>query len=368
MHILHVVGARPNFMKAAPVMAAFREYGVDQTLVHTGQHYDPLMADVFFQELGIGTPDVNLAVGSGSHAVQTAEIMARLEPVIIERRPDLVLVYGDVNSTVAAALVCAKLLVRVGHVEAGLRSFDRTMPEEVNRLVTDQLSDLLFTPSEDGDRNLMREGIDRRKIQQVGNVMIDTLVRLLPLAERVVRSDGIHQKPYALVTLHRPSNVDRPETLSDLMQALDDLSRHIRVVFPMHPRTRKRLEDRGGWRSASNIDVIDPVGYLEFLALQMRARMVVTDSGGIQEETTFLGVPCLTVRENTERPTTVTTGTNVLVGQDMDRLLVEARRILAGKGKRGRVPPLWDGQAAHRIADIVVTAHHEHEARMAQSA
>jgi UDP-N-acetylglucosamine 2-epimerase (non-hydrolysing) len=359
MHILHVVGARPNFMKAAPVIAAFKQYGVRQTLVHTGQHYDAFMSDVFFQQLGIPEPDVNLAVGSGAHGAQTAEIIARFEPVVLEMAPDLVVVYGDVNSTVAAALVCAKLLVPVAHVEAGLRSKDRTMPEEINRLVTDQLSDLLFTPSDDGDRNLLAEGIEPRKIFEVGNVMIDTLVRLLPAAEAVTRDDDVFDTAYALVTLHRPSNVDDPETLCALVSALNELSKDIRVVFPVHPRTRKRIEQLSGWSAGRNITLIEPVGYIDFLALQLRSKLVVTDSGGIQEETTYLGVPCLTVRHNTERPVTVTVGTNLLVGQNMDRLLLEARRVLSGHGKHGRVPALWDGRAADRIADIAVAAYVE---------
>jgi UDP-N-acetylglucosamine 2-epimerase (non-hydrolysing) len=359
MHILHVVGARPNFMKAAPVLAALREYGVRQTLVHTGQHYDALMSDVFFQQLGMPAPDINLAVGSGSHAAQTAEIMTRFEAAVLEQAPDVVVVYGDVNSTVAATLVAAKLCIPVAHVEAGLRSNDRTMPEEINRLVTDQLSDLLFTPSEDGDRNLIREGIDPRKIFQVGNVMIDTLVRLLPTARAVKRQDDVFDSPYALVTLHRPSNVDDPGTLGRIVATLGALSRDIRVVFPVHPRTRARIQSLGGLHAGSNIALVDPVGYIEFLALQLHARVVVTDSGGIQEETTYLGVPCITVRANTERPVTVTVGSNVLVGGDMDRLLNEARLAIAGTPKRGAVPPLWDGCASRRIAERIVAAHVE---------
>jgi UDP-N-acetylglucosamine 2-epimerase (non-hydrolysing) len=281
MHIMHVVGARPNFMKAAPVIAALKEYDVRQTLVHTGQHYDASMSDIFFQQLGIPAPDINLAVGSGTHSAQTAEVMTRFEPVVAELKPDIVLVYGDVNSTVAATLVCAKLGIRVGHVEAGLRSFDRAMPEEINRIVTDQLADFLFTPSEDGDTNLLREGIDDRKIYQVGNVMIDTLVKLLPTAKAVTRSDDVFEGPYALVTLHRPSNVDESERLGQILKTLTTLSRDIRVIFPVHPRTRRRIEDLG-WVPGRNVRLIDPVGYIEFLALQMRATVVVTDSGGIQ--------------------------------------------------------------------------------------
>jgi UDP-N-acetylglucosamine 2-epimerase (non-hydrolysing) len=367
MHILHVVGARPNFMKVAPVIGAFRDYAVRQTLVHTGQHYDAGMSDVFFQQLGIPAPDINLAVGSGSHAVQTAEIMTRFEAVVLDQRPDVVLVYGDINSTVAATLVCAKLGITIGHVEAGLRSFDRTMPEEINRLVTDQLSDMLFTPSEDGDVNLLREGIAGQKIFRVGNVMIDTLVRLKPQAEAVRRNDDVFSGPYALVTLHRPANVDHPESLSRVLGAMNELSRDVRVVFPVHPRTRARI-DAMGWQPERNLTMVDPVGYIEFLALQMRATMVITDSGGIQEETTFLGVPCITARANTERPVTVTVGTNVLVGDDMSRMLAEARKVLEGRGRRGAVPPLWDGRASHRIAEIVVAAQIERESQLVQMA
>ena len=341
-------------MKVAPVLSAIREReGVTQTLVHTGQHYDVNMSDVFFQQLGIPAPDVNLAVGSGSHAKQTAEIMMRLEPVVVERQPDMVLVYGDVNSTVATALVCAKLGVRVGHVEAGLRSFDRTMPEEINRLVTDQLSDLLFTPSEDGDENLRREGIAAEKIFRVGNVMIDSLVRLLPLAQKAV-AEGVPER-YALVTLHRPANVDDGATLKGILESLLEVNRDLAVVFPAHPRTRKRIADFG--LNAEQLRVLDPLPYVDFLGMQARATVVITDSGGIQEETTYLGVPCLTVRENTERPITVSMGTNVLVGRDREKLRTELSRVLAGKAKKGTVPPLWDGRAGERIADVLVGQH-----------
>ena len=361
MHVLHVVGARPNFMKAAPVMAALRECGVQQTLVHTGQHYDASMSDVFFQQLGMPAPDVNLSVGSRSHAAQTADIMSRFEPVVLECQPDVVLVYGDVNSTVAAALVCSKLLIPVGHVEAGLRSFDRSMPEEVNRIVTDHLADYLFTPSEDGDVNLIREGVDSQKIYCVGNVMIDTLVKLLPVATAAPRADDVFERPYALVTLHRPSNVDDPDRLGHLLAALNVLSRDIRVVFPVHPRTRARMQAVPGWQPSANLTLIEPVGYVDFLALQLRARVVVTDSGGIQEETTYLGVPCITMRPSTERPVTTIVGTNVLTGSDPRRMLQEARRALTGQGKRGARPPLWDGCAATRIADVLVAAHVERQ-------
>ena len=354
MNILHVVGARPNFMKVAPVIAALKRYDhVEQLLVHTGQHYDANMSEIFFQQLGIPQPDVNLDVGSGSHAVQTAEIMIRFEELINERKPDWVLVYGDVNSTVAAALVCAKLWIPVAHVEAGLRSRDRTMPEEINRLMTDQLADLLFTPSRDGDANLKQEGISAERIHCVGNVMIDTLVRLLPQAV----DPGIAAMPtsYVLVTLHRPSNVDEPSMLKSIVEALTEISKQLPVLFPAHPRTRKRLVDNGiAIPNSPNFRLLDPVGYLQFLALQRKATVVITDSGGIQEETTYLGVPCLTVRENTERPVTVTSGTNMLVGQDMRVLKGEVNNILSQDYQRGQIPEFWDGKASERIAQIVV--------------
>jgi UDP-N-acetylglucosamine 2-epimerase (non-hydrolysing) len=349
MHILHVVGARPNFVKAAPVLRGIKKRGLRQTLVHTGQHYDRNMSDVFFAQLEIPEPDVNLGVGSGSHASQTADIMRGVEPVLLERKPDLVLVYGDVNSTVAAALVCAKLLIPVGHVEAGLRSFDRTMPEEINRLVTDQLSDLLFTPSEDGDINLRKEGIPDQKIHRVGNVMIDSLIQLLPAARNCL---GDHlPEQLALVTLHRPSNVDDSKNLKRVLDSLQEVSERIDIVFPVHPRTRQRIKEFGF--SVPWLHLLDPLPYIEFLALQVRATVVITDSGGIQEETTYLGVPCLTLRNSTERPVTVTLGTNVLVGEDKNQLTTELKSILDGRGKKGTVPPLWDGHAGERIAEIL---------------
>ena len=360
MHILHVVGARPNFMKAAPVLRALSAHSaIRQSLVHTGQHYDAAMSDVFFQQLEMPQPDYNLGVGSGSHAQQTAGVMLAFEPVLLEAKPDLVLVYGDVNSTVAAALVCSKLGVRVGHVEAGLRSHDRSMPEEINRLLTDQLSDLLFTPSADGDENLLREGIDAAKIHLVGNVMIDTLLRLLPRAEERF-PEGV-PSPYALVTLHRPSNVDDLPWLRELLAVLAELSAQLHVIFPVHPRTRQRLDGVAPAHDANaRLRLLEPMPYLEFLALQRRATLVITDSGGIQEETTFLGVPCLTLRENTERPITITQGTNQLVGRDLRRLRAAAAEILDREltRKRSTQPdtarvPLWDGHAAERIAQII---------------
>lgn len=350
MHILHVVGARPNFMKAAPVIRAIAKWPkTRQTLVHTGQHYDRNLSDVFFSQLNMPEPDVNLEVGSGSHAWQTAEVMTRFEPVVLERKPDVVVVYGDVNSTVAAALVCSKLLIQVAHVEAGLRSFDRTMPEEINRIVTDRLADMLFTPSEDGDINLEREGVPAEKIYRVGNVMIDSLVRLLPVAMQCPHN-GMPER-YALVTLHRPSNVDDSASLQSILQALLEVNEQLEVVFPVHPRTRQRIDQFG--INIEKLHLLEPLPYIEFLSLQRRAAVVITDSGGIQEETTYLGVPCLTLRSNTERPVTVTMGTNVLIGQDLGRLRSELSNILEGKAKKGALPPLWDGHAAERIAEVL---------------
>ena len=350
MHILHVVGARPNFMKAAPVLQALRQYpAVRQTLVHTGQHYDHNMSDVFFSQLQIPAPDVNLGVGSGSHAQQTAQIMSQFEAVVLEWRPDIVLVYGDVNSTVAAALVCAKLGIRVGHVEAGLRSFDWTMPEEINRVVTDRLADLLFTPSEDGDENLIHEGVPADKIHRVGNVMIDSVTRLLPAADRIPKN-GLPDR-YALVTLHRPSNVDDSATLKSMLESLLEVNHAMAVVFPVHPRTRQRIEQFA--LVTEGLHLLEPLPYIEFLALQRRAAVVITDSGGIQEETTYMGIPCLTLRANTERPVTVTMGTNLIVGQDRRKLVAELAKIVEGGGKQGTIPPLWDGHTGERIAHIL---------------
>jgi UDP-N-acetylglucosamine 2-epimerase (non-hydrolysing) len=353
MKLLHVVGARPNFMKAAPVLRALERIGgVQQILVHTGQHYDFNMSDVFFRELELRAPDVNLEVGSGSHAQQTSQIISRFEPVILEHKPDLVVVYGDVNSTVAAALVCSKLMVPIAHVEAGLRSFDRSMPEEVNRLLTDAVSDLLFTPSLDGNQNLDHEGVDPAKVHLVGNVMIDTLIRMLPRAMREVPKDI--PEHYALLTLHRPSNVDDVAWLRSLLEVLQDLSLDLPVLFPVHPRTRQRVAELGmPAGQGRGLQLLEPAPYLEFLGLQSRAQVVITDSGGIQEETTYLGVPCLTVRENTERPVTVSLGTNTLVGRNTSKIRAEVEGILAGRAKQGKIPPLWDGRASDRIAAVI---------------
>ncbi len=353
LHVIHIVGARPNFMKAAPTYAALAQYdSVRQTVVHTGQHYDYKMSGVFFHQLGMLAPDVNLAVGSASHAAQTAQIMMRAETALLEYKPDLVLVYGDVNSTIAVALVCAKIAIPVAHVEAGLRSFDRSMPEEVNRVLTDQIADLLFTPSIDGNENLLREGIAPERMHLVGNVMIDTLVRLLPCAADHLPPDLPER--YVLVTIHRPANVDDLRWLQGMLSALADVSRDLDVVFPVHPRTRQRIAQLGSTALAGGrLRLIEPLPYLEFLAAQQRATVVVTDSGGIQEETTFLGVPCLTVRENTERPVTITHGTNTLVGRDFGKLRWELAQILEGRPLNGKIPPLWDGHTAERIAALI---------------
>lgn len=338
-------------MKAAPVVRAIEKIiSARQTLVHTGQHYDQNMSDVFFSELGIPVPDVNLEVGSGTHAQQSASVMSALEPVLISQRPHMVLVYGDVNSTAAAALVCSKLPIPFAHVEAGLRSFDRTMPEEVNRVITDQLADFLFTPSEDADRNLLREGVPGSKIHRVGNVMIDSLVRFLPQATESSLNRIPH--PYALVTLHRPSNVDDSADLERILKMLAAVGERLPVILPIHPRTRNRIAKSGV--SLKNCKLLDPLPYLQFLTFQRYATVVITDSGGIQEETTFLGVPCLTLRKNTERPVTVDLGTNTLVGNDKDALVAEVEKILQGQGKRGSVPSLWDGHAAERIAKCLL--------------
>ena len=353
MKILHIVGARPNFMKMAPSIAALKKRpGIQQILVHTGQHYDAKMSDVFFQDLGMPDPDVHLGVGSGSHAQQTAKIMVEIEPVLLREKPDIVLVAGDVNSTIGVALVAAKLGIAVGHVESGLRSRDWTMPEEVNRVLTDRLSDLLFTPSRDGDENLAKEGIDPLRVHFVGNVMIDSLRAALPRA----KESQIHQRlelekgNYALATLHRPANVDEPAALQRLLSVLSEIASSLPVVFPIHPRTRARLPQ--GFAPAG-LKLIDPLGYLDFLALTSEARLVMTDSGGIQEETTALSVPCLTMRENTERPVTVEVGTNQLVGTDPARVIPAAREVLAGRARKGAIPELWDGHAAERIADVL---------------
>ncbi|HEX8337655.1 MAG TPA: UDP-N-acetylglucosamine 2-epimerase (non-hydrolyzing), partial [Pyrinomonadaceae bacterium] len=356
LKVINVVGARPNFMKVAPIVEAMRRRAPEfaPVVLHTGQHYDERMSDAFFRDLGLPTPDVHLGVGSASHAQQTAAVMQKFEPVVLEHRPDWVLVVGDVNSTLACALVCSKLGVRVAHVEAGLRSRDRAMPEEINRILTDQLSDLLLTPSEDGDRNLLAEGIPAERIRFVGNVMIDSLFKQLRRAEgsRVREELEVAGADYAVVTLHRPSNVDEPRVLGGILSALARIGERLPVVFPIHPRTRKNLGEFGLLGAGERgVRLVEPLGYLDFLRLYSGARLVLTDSGGIQEETTALGIPCLTLRENTERPVTVELGTNRVVGTDPGRIVAEAERVLARDRREEppRVPPLWDGRAAERI-------------------
>ena len=326
-------------------------------VLHTGQHYDASMSDVFFEDLNLPKPDIYLGVGSASHAAQTAAVMAKFEPVVLEEKPDWVIVVGDVNSTLACALVCVKLGVKVAHVEAGLRSRDRTMPEEINRLLTDQIADLLFTPSRDADANLIGEGIPAERIRFVGNVMIDSLYQQLEAAKlsTIGQELGLSNQDYAVLTLHRPSNVDEPETFSRILDALEQISSRIRIVFPVHPRTRKKIESFGlGKRiEVAGLQLLEPLGYLDFLSLYSRARLVLTDSGGLQEETTVLSIPCLTLRENTERPITVESGTNTVVGTDPVKITSAAFAALATErnGSALRVPELWDGHAARRIVD-----------------
>lgn len=354
MKILSVVGARPNFMKMAPVIDALSRLGVQQTLVHTGQHYDENMSKVFFDQLGMPQPDIYLGVGSDTHARQTARIMTAIEEVCTEHRPDLVLVAGDVNSTAATALVTSKSSIPLGHVEAGLRSFDRAMPEEVNRVVVDHLSDLLFTTEEGAEENLRREGIDPTRIHFVGNCMVDSLLRHLEAArsEAPWQSFGLERQGYQLLTLHRPSNVDDPETLRDLLATLSSASERLPMLFPVHPRTRHRIASLGIELPAS-LRLCEPLPYLTFLGLMASARVLLTDSGGIQEETTVLDVPCLTLRWNTERPVTCAQGSNRLVGTDPEKILGGLDEILAGDWAAARRPPLWDGRASVRIAEVI---------------
>ncbi len=355
MKLIHVVGARPNFMKAAPVWNALNKMtDFNQILIHTGQHYDKLMSGIFFKELQLPLPDYNLNIGSSTHARQTAAIMIKFEELVNELLPDLVLVYGDVNSTVATAMVCSKLSIPIAHVEAGLRSFDRRMPEEINRLITDQLADLLFTPSKDGDANLIKEGIPESKIHFVGNVMIDTLVRLLPNADKPNNFKDLKQ--YILVTLHRPSNVDDVKSLKSILWNLGIISKSIPVIFPVHPRTKKMItENKLDILNNANFHLIDPLGYLDFLGLMKNAIIVITDSGGIQEETTYLGIPCITVRKNTERPITISIGTNQLIGQDINRIQDLVSHAVNRKKRSNIIPPLWDGKASERITETLIT-------------
>lgn len=363
LKIINVVGARPNFMKIAPVIEEMRKRPdkLEPMLVHTGQHYDEAMSDSFFADLQIPRPDINLEIGSASHAEQTARIMIAFEQVIKEHQPDWLVVVGDVNSTMAATLVAAKMLVKVAHIEAGLRSFDRTMPEEINRLVTDALADLLLTPSPDGNENLLREGIAPEKIRFVGNVMIDTLYRQLDRAKssQILERFHLQTKNYCAMTLHRPSNVDDKQTLTGILDALNTVQERLPIIFPIHPRTRARLEEFGLTSMVEkqpNLILTEPLGYLDFLQLYSNSRLVLTDSGGIQEETTALGIPCLTLRQNTERPITVTEGTNRIVGNDPQAIKREALNALDNPPMATRVPDLWDGQTARRIVDAIEEA------------
>jgi len=387
-----VVGARPNFMKIAPLIRAIDKNNdsthgpalpkIHSILVHTGQHYDYNMSDSFFKDLSLPEPDMYLGVGSGTHAEQTGNVLIKFEKVLLEERPHLVIVVGDVNSTLACALAAVKLHIPVAHVEAGLRSFDRTMPEEINRMLTDAISDYLFTPSPDADENLKREGLTEDKIFLVGDVMVDSLLFNLENAKKskILKQLGFRKnleskiqdskslRPYALLTLHRPSNVDNKEAFLRIINALTEISKRIPIIFPAHPRTRKQIEtfDLQGYfinsspqascltPQTSGIHIVDPLGYLDFLDLMIHAKFVMTDSGGIQEETTFLDIPCLTLRDTTERPITISQGTNVLVWNDTQKIIDEAFKIIDGRGKKGNCPEMWDGKAAERLVDVLV--------------
>jgi UDP-N-acetylglucosamine 2-epimerase (non-hydrolysing) len=365
--IISVVGARPNFMKIAPFISAIKSFNnsrdsnhpskpINHLLVHTGQHYNVQMSDAFFRDLNIPSPDFNLEVGSGSHAVQTAEIMVRFEKICLQEKPDWIVVVGDVNSTMACTLVASKLGIKVAHVEAGLRSFDKTMPEEINRLVTDALADLLLTPSKDADKNLLHEGVSKEKIKLVGNIMIDTLLTNVEKARQLrphMKYD-LREKEFVFVTLHRPSNVDHKQSLSVIMRHLIALSKKVSVIFPMHPRTRKNLIAFGLQERISHsgkMIITDPLGYHETIGLVDKSKFVLTDSGGLQEETTALGVPCLTLRPNTERPITISHGTNQLTS--LSSLEDDLAGLMSGNDKKGRIPPLWDGHTADRIVEIL---------------
>jgi UDP-N-acetylglucosamine 2-epimerase (non-hydrolysing) len=360
MRIFNVVGARPNFMKIAPIYREMKKVEkFDVHLVHTGQHYDEKMSKMFFEDLELPEPDIYLGVGSGTHAQQTAKIMVEFEKALENNHPDLVVVVGDVNSTIACSQVAVKLGIKVAHVEAGLRSFDRTMPEEINRILTDAISDLLFVTEQSGLDNLKNEGIDQSKIFMVGNVMIDSLVYFLDKSKRsdIKLKLNVEELPYALVTLHRPSNVDSKENFERLLTAFEHIEKDLKIIFPVHPRTRKMIREFNLDTRIQNMNsllVIDPLGYLDFLNLMQNARFILTDSGGIQEETTYLGIPCITMRENTERPVTVELGTNILVGSDTDMIIRNSNMIINNKQKKGSIPPYWDGETAGRIVDILI--------------
>lgn len=361
-----IVGARPNFMKAAPVLEELRNRRTDWEirLIHTGQHYDEKLSDLFFRQLGMLAPDINLGIGSDTHAKQTARIMVSLEEQFVQQQPDMVVVFGDVNSTIAATLVTSKLQIRLAHVEAGLRSFDRTMPEEINRILTDAVSDILFTTETEAELNLQHEGISQEKIYFVGNTMIDTLLKHKNYALKLDMPHQLHVQPkkYVVVTLHRPSNVDKGDSLRAIIDALIELSHMQPVIFPVHPRTLQRLHQFHLWQSAKahpHLYLLEPQGYLEFIGLIASAGAVITDSGGVQEETTILGIPCITLRANTERPITISAGTNVLVGTDTKKMIEWTAHALKGEWPIPHTPPeLWDGSAATRIVNVI--EHHLH--------
>ncbi len=360
IRIVNIVGARPNFMKIAPIHRRMLEHpDISPVLVHTGQHYDEKMSRTFFVELGMPEPDIYLGIGSGSHAVQTAGVMVKLEEILIKLKPDLVMVVGDVNSTLAAAIVACKLHIKVAHVEAGLRSFDRTMPEEINRILTDSISDLLFVTEQSGLDNLADEGKDDNKVFFVGNVMIDSLIEHLDKAQNstILQDLGLQAHNYVSMTLHRPSNVDRKEAFGRILQTIEKIQHKLPVIFPIHPRTRKMIKQLGFQDDVArmkNLRLLDPLGYLDFMRLMSQSRVVLTDSGGIQEETTYLGIPCITLRDNTERPVTVTMGTNRLVGTDSEKLMEALNTALNNFKKDHQTPPLWDGKTSDRIIDVVL--------------
>jgi len=360
--IISIVGARPNLPKIAPLIREMQRHPeIEPLLVHTGQHYDENLSNIFFRQMGIPEPHTNLGVGSGTHAEQTAEILKRVEPILLKQQPDLVLVVGDVNSTIAVSLAAVKMGIPVAHVEAGLRSFDRSMPEEINRVLTDALAKYLFATENDAVENLLKEGRPREFIHLVGNVMIDSLFHFLPVAQQSRIGDelglrnGKGWQSFGVLTLHRPSNVDSTEKLAEILGAIDAIAKQVPIVFPVHPRTQQRLS-QGGIKRYPQLRLIQPLGYLDFLCLLSNATLALTDSGGIQEETTALGVPCLTLRENTERPITISQGTNVLVGTNPSKIAAATEQVLRGDGKRGRTPPFWDGHAAERIVEILLRA------------
>ncbi|MBS1670851.1 MAG: UDP-N-acetylglucosamine 2-epimerase (non-hydrolyzing) [Bacteroidetes bacterium] len=350
--VLHVVGARPNFMKLAPVYEALKQYSsIQQIIVHTGQHFDYNMSDVFFEQLGIPQPDINLDVNGGSVISQIGNGLLKIEKVFIDNKPDIICIYGDINATAFTSIAASKLNIKIAHVEAGLRSFDLDMPEETNRMIADTLSDYFFTPSKDADENLLKEGKQAKNIFFVGNVMIDTLKKFIPKAEETNLQFNIPAK-FALVTLHRPSNVDDKNNLITLLNYLEAFGKNYKIIFPIHPRTKAKLSE-DFFANFNNIIFVNPLSYFEFVKLQMKASLIITDSGGIQEESTYLGIPCFTLRNNTERPITIFEGTNTLVGADIEKLKMHLNAFINGEIKKGKVPELWDGNAGKRIAEII---------------